>query len=194
MKTNTIYIDETGNPKNTKTFIICLIIFTSKYDLDFTVKNIENFKYKRFNNKYQELHFNKESFATKINIFTVLQQNKFIIRYYSSNIKDNIWSNEDHIIKSIYENKDLTNNSIIYIDGNISKHHKRFIISKIIKRLKVKDINIKKVKYEDSKSNNLIQLADMCAGCIRRKIERNTVDDKKLYKLIERFITYPNIY
>jgi hypothetical protein len=40
----------------------------------------------------------------------------------------------------------------------------------------------------DSKNSNLIQLADMCAGCIRRKIERETKEDNELFNLIKKFI------
>jgi hypothetical protein len=191
MKINTIYIDESGNPKNTEVFIICLIIFADKYDIDFTIKNIQDFKYKRFKTEHQELHFNRESSTTKTNFFKVLNQSKFKIRYYIAQTRDKDWSNEDHIIRSIQDNVDVTNNSIIYIDGNISKQYRRFIVSKITKRLKDAQVNLKYIKYENSKNNALIQLADMCAGCIRCKIEKNTKIDQKLYNLIEKFITHP---
>ena len=44
------------------------------------------------------------------------------------------------------------------------------------------------IKYTDSKNSPLIQLADMCAGCIRRRFERNNVEDRELYGIIEKFI------
>ena len=191
MKTNHIYIDETGNPKNTKAFVICFVLFTDRYEIDFTIKNIEGFKYKKFGNIYQELHFNKESLPTKIGFFNCLQKDKFSLRYYLATIIDGNWCNENYIIASIEENKDVVQNSVLYIDGNFPRKHRKNIISKIIKELKTKGIYVKDIKYHDSKNNNLIQLADMCAGCIRRKIERGTKEDKKLYKLIKKFITYP---
>lgn len=190
MKIKQIYIDESGHPKNTITFIICFLIFENKNDQDLTILNINNFKNDRFGNINQELHFNKESFTTKSKFFRTINLSKFTIRYYEALIIDDKWSNEEYIIHSMENNKDIINNSVIYIDGTVSKQFKKLIISKIKTRLRSKSIYPKAIQYVDSKNNNLIQLADMCAGCIRRKIQRNTTDDQKLYTLIEKHITY----
>ena len=191
MKIKQIYIDESGHPKNTITFIICFVIFENKADQDLVNENINEFKHKRFNTSCHELHFNRESLSTKIAFFRRITFSNFTIRYYNGDMENNNWSNEEYIIKSIENNKDIIDNSVIYIDGAMSKKYNRLIISKIKTRLRAKSIYPKSIQYTDSKNNNLIQLADMCAGCIRRKIERNTVDDQKLYNIIKHRVTNP---
>ena len=127
-------------------------------------------------------HFFKKSKGCVILTLVVITQ------LISSNI---ILADYEYIIESILHNADISNAAIIYIDGAVSKKHNRYIISKIKRRLGENSVYPEYIKYIDSKNDNLVQLADMCAGCIRRKIERNTVEDQKLYKLIEKHITYP---
>ena len=79
----------------------------------------------------QELHFNKESFTTKLRFFKKINLSKFSIRYYEALVVNNDWTNEEYIIQSMEINKDIINNCIIYIDGTVSKQHNRLIISKI---------------------------------------------------------------
>ena len=110
MKNNHIFIDESGVLN--EVFILCFIIFKNKDFLNKTIIQIENFKNKTFQDTEIELHFNKESFRTKV----------------------------------------------------------------------------RSVKYIDSKKSQPIQLADMRAGCIRRKFERNTKEDNELFGLIKRFM------
>jgi hypothetical protein len=166
-----------------------LVIFKDLIDLNNTVSYIENFKNKTFKDSNVELHFNKESLSIKKKFFNIFNKNLFKIRYYKiESLKYNL-SDIDYVIKCLIENRDSISNSIIYIDGLKSKNYNRKIITKIKITLKSHKIPIKSIKYTDSKNSPLIQLADMCAGCIRRRFERNNVEDRGLYNIIEKFMS-----
>ncbi len=180
MNNKRIFIDESGSSSNN--IIICFVVFLG-IDCVEKVDNIINgFKYK-VNKQNSELHFNKESFGLKRGFFKYLPSNKFYIKY--STYRNNKLSNTNLIIKSFIENKSLIENSIIFIDGSKNIKNNRKIITSIKKELKRYNVYIKSIKYVDSKNSNLIQLADMCAGCIRRKFEKNSKEDNELFNLIK---------
>lgn len=69
-------------------------------------------------------------------------------------------------------------NAIVVIDGNGSKDF-RFRLQDYLKH-KVGSGVIKKIKIQDSKQNNLLQLADMVAGAVHRCYSDKT--DKEVYR------------
>ncbi len=183
MKNKHIYIDESGGAINN--IVICFIVFTKLEDVQEIDRAISYFKYI---SKIEdiELHYNKENIRIKKKFFKNLPNNKFYIKY--SLYKNNKLSNIDLLIKSFVENKDLVNNSIVFIDGLKIRKYNRKVIGNIKKELKKYNIKIKSIKYMDSKNSNIIQLADMCAGCIRRRVERETKEDNEIFNLIKKFI------
>ena len=180
MKNKHIYIDESGSYMDN--IIICFIIFFDIKHVESIDFVIDEFKSKS-NRQNTELHFNRESLDFKKNFFKCLPKDKFDIKY--SLYKNNRLSNIDLIVKSLIENSDIVKNSFIFIDGLKIRKYNRKVISSIKKELKKYNIHIKSIKYIDSKNSNLIQLADMCAGCIRRKFERNRKEDNELFNLIK---------
>ena len=183
MKNKHIYVDESSGPINNT--VICFIVFGNLENVQEINKVISNFKYVS-NKEDIELHFNKENTRIKKKFFKSLPNNRFYIKY--SLYKNSALTNIDLLIKSFVENKDLVNNSIVFIDGLKIRKYNRKAVGNIKKELKKYNIKIKSIKYMDSKNSNLIQLADMCAGCIRRKIERETKEDNELFNLIKKFI------
>ncbi len=186
MKIKHVYIDESGNAKNTKSCVICFVIFDDLTALDKLSVEIEAFKLKRFGNLHTELHFNKESFSTKRLFFELLSRYSFAIRYYQTIISDKNLNYEECILKSIKENIQIFNNSQIYIDGNKSQNPQ--MIRKIKSFLKENRLKIHSVRLLDSRKHLIIQVADMCAGCIRRALDRGTAQDLKLFNLIKNHI------
>jgi hypothetical protein len=184
MKSNKhIFIDESGS--NNTIFVVCLIIFNDLYKVSEVVNRINKFKINLFKRENIELHFNKESLNTKRSFFRLWSKKDFIIKYLETN--DTLtFSNQ--IINTILRYRHVANNSIIFLDGFKSRCYNRKILSEIKKGLKRYGVNIKSIKYIDSKGSNLIQLADMCAGCIRRKIHKNSKEDEGLFNLIKLLI------
>ncbi|MEY4980733.1 MAG: hypothetical protein RL174_71 [Actinomycetota bacterium] len=77
------------------------------------------------------------------------------------------------IAQLISSSSDILIESRIHIDGRVSRETAR-ASSKYIKEVSNNDAAVvAKIKFVDSQPNNLIQLADMCAGAIRRSQETN---------------------
>lgn len=68
----------------------------------------------------------------------------------------------------------ILQNASIKIDGGGSQEFKRAIV--IFLRKKFGQIKIKKIKFVNSRSDNLIQLADMCVGAVARSYNPNRED------------------
>lgn len=189
MEKRHIYIDDSGNLHNTHILVIVCIIFANEKNISITISYITDFILNRFKSKNTELHFNKESIQTKTVFFKRIQRCAFTIKYYKADRRDIDLSLEDHIIRSILMHKDIYTGAKVFIDGNSTGNNKSSaVIQRIKSKLREHDLHIKSLRFEDSKRNVLIQLADMCAGCIRRKLERNTIDDRRLFDMIRKFI------
>ena len=186
MKEKHIYIDESGDPKNTKSCVICFLVFDNTTFFNQISLDMDNFKLRRFNNESTELHFNKESFTTKRLFFKLLIKYNFKIYFYQTDRLDQTLSYHNYFIKSIKKNLHIFNHSKIYIDGDMSKN--KNLLQKIKHLLKAEKILIKSIKFSNSRTNLFIQFTDMFAGCIRRKIDRGSREDKELFNLIKKFI------
>ena len=74
----------------------------------------------------------------------------------------------------------------IRIDGSGDRVFRRNFLTYLRKELNSKQKKImRNIKLVDSKSNVLIQMADMLAGTIRRYEERNKIDAPEYWKLIK---------
>ena len=88
----------------------------------------------------------------------------------------------------VLQNKNVFQGAKIFIDGDTTLNKNPLLLYKIKKVLKLQNVTIKSIRFENSKSNNLIQLADMCGGCIRKNFERGTVLDKEMFQLLQKFV------
>jgi hypothetical protein len=78
----------------------------------------------------------------------------------------------------LFENaKDKLQNAIVVIDESGRKAFKYQLATYLKKKINTKDrVCIKKVKMQDSRSNNLLQLADMVAGAVNRSLSKKKRD------------------
>ncbi len=87
----------------------------------------------------------------------------------------------------VFENaKPYLTEATVVIDGSGSKEFKRQLATYLRKRVNGEKGNfrhIKKIKLQDSTSNNLLQLADMVCGAVARSYKKD-VDDGGLYRKI----------
>ena len=95
-----------------------------------------------------------------------------------------------YIIKLVLEN---SNESIldakIRIDGSGDRFFRRNFLSYLRRQLNSKQKKImKNCKLIDSKSDELIQVADMVAGCIRRSFDKSKKDSVDYKSLIKKHI------
>jgi hypothetical protein len=90
--------------------------------------------------------------------------------------------------KLVFENaKQYLQDAIVVIDGSGSREFRQQLATYLKKCINEKDSdcrNIKKVKMQDSKNNNLLQLADMVCGAVARSYGSKT--DARLFRGIIR--------
>jgi hypothetical protein len=75
------------------------------------------------------------------------------------------------------------------IDGSGSREFRKGLASYLKKHINSKTSShrpIKKVKIEDSKSNNLLQLADMICGAVARGFKTDKSDAEEYRTIIKR--------
>ncbi|MBR2137565.1 MAG: DUF3800 domain-containing protein [Alphaproteobacteria bacterium] len=186
-----VFIDESGDAgfktKSSQNFAFALIIFTNMDDacaVDKSISNIASlarhkteFKYSKTCDKVKEIFFTeiaKQPFHAK-----VLYVNKMLV--HSDELRQDANKFYNFFLKQILTHANLKEASI-KIDGR--KDAVKQELATYL-RTQAKDC-VKKVKYEDSKNNRLIQLADMIVGLTIHACSPNaTNEQKKWLKLIK---------
>lgn len=172
-----LFIDESGDPGNStqngssKHFVMVAILFDDILEMESLSVEIKKLARKLFKNDYHEFHFVNERNVHRLEFFKLVSSFNFkiIVSSHSKHIapiKENIYqSSLSQICKTIH------NDSIIYnfkFDGTVSKSYK-FAVEKELRSIAKNNFNVNKIKFANSKNDSLIQLADMCAGLIRRR-------------------------
>ena len=76
-------------------------------------------------------------------------------------------------------NADTFNNAFIYLDGEGDRAYKQSATVQIRRAINETERKLKGFSFVNSKSNHLVQLADMIAG----SINRNALEDKSDYNV-----------
>ena len=179
-----ILIDESGCPgfkeKSSQYFLLGMIIFDSFADAEKASKLIEEIK--PLNKYKKEFKFSDCNFEIRDIFFTAIKKANFRIRLIvvnkslvtSQHLKDHHKNFYNFFLKQLLKNCDFIQDANIKIDGNGSREFKRACQAYL--RRELPDSKIKKLNFKDSKSDNLIQLADMVISAIARPYNSN---DKK---------------
>ncbi len=194
-----IFIDDSGdagfkfNKGSSRYFVIAAVIFEDELEAESTALAIKKFKRKLAMPDYREFKFNKSlkdircSFLNEVSSFNFnvrcLVIDKTLI--YSKNLREEINLFYSYAIKQLLKNNnDTILNAKIRIDGSGSREFKLSFQTYLRKHLNSEQkIVMKNCQLVDSKTNVLIQMADMIAGAIRRSyhIEKT---DASVYKTI----------
>ena len=186
-----VFIDESGDPgfktSSSQNFAFALIIFDNHEDAETTDNMISKiaeqtrckseFKYSKTCNKIKNAFFNGIiacPFRAK-----VLYVNKMIV--YSDELRRDANKFYNYFLKQVLTHADLRRASL-KIDGR-----KDAVKQELITYLRTQAGDcVEKIKYEDSKSNRLIQLADMIVGLTIHACAPNaTTEQKKWLELIK---------
>ena len=73
----------------------------------------------------------------------------------------------------------------IKIDGQYGEKYKQQFRTYIRKGLNISENKIKRIVVQDSRKNNLIQVADLMAGAINRFLQNNKTDSLDYYSIIK---------
>lgn len=179
-----IYIDDSGDPGfkigsgSSRFFVIACVIFDKKEDATNAVKGVREFKRAIGWEDYRELKSNKTNAQIKIEFFNhICSSCNFKVRVividktkiYSNELKNNTTSFYNYVIRQVLSKTEL-NQAKIVLDGHADRNYKKQAISYIRKNAGGQG-RISAISFEDSSKNNLIQIADMVAGIIRREKE-----------------------
>ena len=181
-----VFIDESGDAGfksgSSPDFAFALIVFDCPQDAETTdeimheiasvSKHKPEFKYSKTCNKVKNIFFEMVSkcpFHAK-----VIYVNKLVIN--SSELRRDANKFYNFFLKQVITHANL-NKASIKIDGK-KDTVKRELISYIKSQAKE---SVSKIKYEDSKNNRLIQLADMIVGLVIHACSPNATTEQKTW-------------
>lgn len=131
-------------------------------------------------NVYPEFKFSKSRPEVRDQFFETVCQFDFKVHalvinksaIYSTHLRNNHKNFYNYFVQMLMKyDQDVLNNASIKIDGSANKEFHRALITYL--RQQVGQGKIKKFKFVDSRTDNLIQLADMAVGAIARSYNEN---------------------
>jgi len=199
-----VFIDDSGDAGfklgkgSSEFFVISAVIFDDNLEAEKTAVAIKELRRELKFSDNVEFKFNgsrkdiRENFLSAINNFNFkvrsLVVDKKLIR--SDELKNNKDSFYSYAIKMLlkYSNNSIINASI-KIDGSGDRIFRKTFLSYLKKQLNSKQNKvIKCCRLVDSKSNVLVQMADMVAGSVRRSYDINKTDHRIYKGIIKKHI------
>ena len=193
-----VFLDDSGDPGfrldkgSTKYFIIAMVIFDDDLEAEKTAIAIKELRRELKWPDYREFRFYKSSRDIRLRFLEKIKHFNFRIRALvvdKSIIRsDELRANKDkfyaYFIKEVLKHSGRTiKDAKVKIDGSGDRIFRRNFLSYLRRELNDGERTIMKhCKMEDSKTNVLIQFADMAAGAINRSYSDK--NDAKEYKSI----------
>lgn len=197
-----IFIDDSGDPGfkiekgSSLVFVIACVIFDDELEAEKTAVAIKELRRKLKKSDNFEFKFNKANREFRLKFLEHISRFKFRFRAIvfektkikSDELKTSKQSFYNYAIKMVLKhNFGTIKEAKIRLDGHGDRIYKREIIRYLRKELNNRENRIfQKLQFVDSKSNVLIQLADMIAGAIHRKYEIEKTDSKMYFNLIKK--------
>lgn len=196
-----VFIDDSGDPSfkidkgASKNFVICCIIFDDELEAEKVAVTIKELRRKLGFSDRVEFKFNGSNFQTRIAFLKEVSKYNFRVRTLvvdktnitSGQLKNDKQSFYSYFIKMVLQhNKGTIKNAKIRIDGSGDRIFRKKFVTYLRKQLNSKQQKvINNISLVDSKTNVLIQLADMIAGTIRRYKEGEKEDSAKYWSKIK---------
>ncbi|EKD99412.1 MAG: hypothetical protein ACD_22C00259G0005 [uncultured bacterium] len=199
-----IFIDESGDPGFTfargssETFVIACLIFEDELEIEKTAVAVKDLRRKLGLSDTVEFKFNKSSKQVRLAFLRTISRFSFTIRVLvvhkklikSKQLRSSKNSFYSYFIKMVLKNNGGNIlNAKVRIDGSGDRVFRRNFLTYLRKELNSKNMKlIKDIKFIDSKSNVMIQVADMLAGVIRRYKEETKDDAVEYWDIISKKI------
>lgn len=194
-----VLIDESGCPGfkltkgSTPYFIIGMVCFTDFKEAEKVSRIIAELQTTL--GLKDEFKFNKTHPNVKEKFFQTVCQHDFKVRalvvnkknIYSPYLRTEKESFYNYFIKQLirYDGK-ILKDAIVKVDGRGSREFKNRLNTYL--RQTLDGHKIKKIKFVDSKSDSLIQLADMVVGAIARSYSTNRKDEQRWKQMLAKKI------
>ncbi len=202
-----VFIDDSGDPGfniakgASKNFVVACIVFRDELEAEKVAIRIKDLRRELKFSDQMEFKFNGSRHKIRIEFLEAIKQFSFKIRFLNVNKKD-IRSNQlrnnknsfySYFIKMVLkENRGTIINAKIRIDGSGDRLFRKRFLTYLRRELNFKDKKItKNIRLVDSKTNVLIQMADMIAGAIRRYNEGEKDDAKAYWTIIKSKVDDP---
>lgn len=192
-----IFIDDSGDPGfkigkgSSEVFVIALVIFDDPLDAEETALKIKRLKQSMGLHEKYEFKFNKCSKVFRCKFLSIIADSKFRVRSIVMS-KKNIYGVElrrsresfyNYAIKTVLKyHRGTIADAKVRLDGHGDHKFKQAMISYLRRELNNPSKKVfKDLKFVNSHTSVLIQLADMIAGAIHRSYYADKTD-KDLYK------------
>ena len=189
-----IYIDDSGDPglkgDSTNNFIIASVVLVGQENRDRLIQAIDGYKKGLGWKEYEKLKFHKtHKDVIRLAIKTVnkydysayaiiIDKTKMDMQLLSSVEKDSIFL---YTIKEILIKLNLSDFDVV-IDGIRGPKYTKKARTYLRRELKSIGLKIGRISFENSRSNSLVQLADLVAGSVARSLT-DKADSKEYIKL-----------
>jgi hypothetical protein len=191
-----VFIDESGCPGfkltqgSSSHFAIAMTIFTKHSEAEKASTAIQilrnklrvkpEFKFSKSRNDIRDIFFktiNNFDFSVR----ALVVNKNYVYSHHLRNSKESFYN---FFIRNLmqYDNK-LLSNASVKIDGSGSKEFQNAMRAYLHKQLNIG--SIKKLKFVNSKNDNLIQMADMIVGAIARSYNPEKKDHQRWKKMLE---------
>lgn len=197
-----VFIDESGDPGfkitkgSSRHFVIALILFREDLDAEETALKIKKLKRRLGKSDTFEFKFNKCNRKLRENFLIEIKDCGFSTRaivfdkksIYSNHLRLNKESFYGFSLRQVLEhNNNTIVNAKVRIDGRGERVFKKELSTYLRRSLNTKTKKVmSNLRFRDSKSDVLIQLADMIAGSIRRYFDKSTTDWELYRKIISK--------
>lgn len=194
-----VFIDDSGDPGfkigkgSSRYFVIACVIFDDNLDAEETALVIKKFRRDLGWREDREFKFNKTKKSIVIELLKVISSKNFKVRaicidktkVYSSELKNKQDSFYNYAIKEVLTKTKTLNAADVRLDGHSGRQYKKSASAYFRREINARSKKIAKVRFVDSRTNNLIQLADLVAGSILRSYQTDK-SDAAIYKRIIR--------
>ena len=193
-----VFIDDSGNPGfklgrgSSQFFIIACVVFEDNLDAEETALLMKRYRRDLRWPDEREFKFNK----TRKELLGRMSGCNFKIRaividkskIYSHELKNKQDSFYNYAIKEVLSKSSLLKDADIRLDGHSGREYKKSAITYLRREVNKRSKKIAKVRFVDSRTNNLIQLADLVAGSIHRKYQTDKTDHKDYLEIVNKRI------
>ncbi|MCA9350745.1 DUF3800 domain-containing protein [Candidatus Saccharibacteria bacterium] len=202
MNKQLVFIDDSGDPGfklgkgSSSHFVIACVIFDDTLDAEETALAIKKFRREIGWADEREFKFNKTKKSIVLQLLQKVSQSKFRVRAIcidkslirSHELKSKQDSFYNYAIKEVLSKTTDLNAANIRLDGHSGRNYKKSATAYFRREINSSSQKIAKVRFVDSKTNNLIQLADLTAGAILRSTQTGKTDSLDYLKILEKRI------
>lgn len=202
MSKQLVFIDDSGDPGfkldkgSSSHFVIACVIFEDplaaeetaliikKYRRDLGWTDRREFKFNKTNKKYiKELLGRIKNCDFRVRAICIDKAN---IR--SGELRNKQDSFYNYAIKEVLSKTESLKDADIRLDGHSGRAYKKSAITYLRREVNSSSQKITKVRFVDSHTNVLIQLADLAAGSILRSTQPKKTDHKDYVKILKKRI------